>query len=357
MQDVSDLDQAQALALAIVDTLPEPFLVLDDLLQLLAGSRCFYEVYGEDPASAHGRSMFELSGGQWDIHGLRQLLAAVVDDRTSIDSFEFERVFTKLGKRTLHLNALPIRDESGTGRMVLVAIKDITERRDAEQEKQKLLEHTEELLEQQRTLLREMRHRIANSLQIIASILLLKAGAVTSEETKNELRAAHQRVMSVAAVQSHLQASDGIEQIEIGPYLTKLSSGLASSMVDPRQHIDIQVSADPGALPTSHAVSIGLIVTELIINAVKYAFPEARSSASIRVTFEMAKSDWKLTVADNGSGRRESDDPSASTGLGTALVAALAKQLKAQVTEASSKNGMTVAVTKATFESRLPRAA
>jgi chemotaxis protein methyltransferase CheR len=104
-------------------------------------------------------------------------------------------------------------------------------------------------------------------------------------------------------------------------------------------------------------VSIGLIVTELIINSVKYAFPEARSSASIRVTFEMAKSDWKLTVADNGSGRRESDDPSASTGLGTALVAALAKQLKAQVTEASSKNGMTVAVTKATFESRLPRAA
>lgn len=91
--------------------------------------------------------------------------------------------------------------------MVLVAIKDITERRVAEQEKQKLLEHTEELLEQQRTLLREMRHRIANSLQIIASILLLKAGAVTSEETKNELRAAHQRVMSVAAVQPRRRAS------------------------------------------------------------------------------------------------------------------------------------------------------
>ena len=85
MKQLSDLAQAQALALAIVDTLPEPFLVLDDELQLLAGSRCFYEVYGEDPASAHGRSMFELSGRQWDIPGLRQLLAAVVDDRTTID--------------------------------------------------------------------------------------------------------------------------------------------------------------------------------------------------------------------------------------------------------------------------------
>jgi chemotaxis protein methyltransferase CheR len=357
MNQPNDLAQAQALALAIVDTLPEPFVVLDDELQLLAGSRCFYEVYGEDPASAHGRSMFELSGGQWDIPGLRQLLAAVVDDRTAIDSFEFERNFAKLGKRTLHLNALPIRDESGSGRMVLVAIKDITERRAAEQEKQLLLEHTEELLEQQKTLLREMRHRIANSLQIIASILLLKAGAVSSEETKSELRAAHQRVMSVAAVQGHLQASDGIEQIEMGPYLAKLSSGLASSMVDPRQNIDITVTSDRGVLPTSHAVSIGLIVTELIINAVKYAFPEGRSSDRIRVTFEMAKSDWKLTVADNGTGRRQETESGTSTGLGTALVAALAKQLKAQVSETSSSEGLVVAVTKATFESRLPRAA
>jgi PAS domain S-box-containing protein len=357
LKQLHDSVEAQALALAIVDTLPEPFLVLDDTLHLLAGSRCFYELFGDDPATAHGRSVFELSGGQWDVPGLKQLLKAVVDDRTAVDSIEFERVFANLGKRTLHLNALPIRDESGAGRMVLVAIKDITERRVAEQEKQQLLEHTEELLEQQRTLLREMQHRIANSLQIIASILLLKAGAVTSEETKNELRAAHQRVMSVAAVQSNLQACDGIEEIEIGPYLTKLSAGLGSSMVDPKQAIDIKVIADCGTLPSSHAVSIGLIVTELIINAVKYAFPVLRSSAFIQVTFKMAKSDWKLMVADNGVGRRQSNRPHVSSGLGTVLVAALAKQLKAQVSETSSKEGMSVAVTKATFESRLPRAA
>lgn len=357
MKRTQDLAEAQALALAIVDTLPEPFVVLDDSLQLLAGSRCFYVVFGEDPANTLGRSLFELSSGQWDIPGLRQVLAAVVDDHTSVDSFEFERDFANLGKRTLHLSALPIRDQGTSGRMVLVSIKDITERRVAEQEKQQLLEHTEELLEQQKTLLREMRHRIANSLQIIASILLLKAGAVTSEETKNELRAAHQRVMSVAVVQNHLHASEGIEQIEMGPYLSKLSSGLAESMVDPRQDVDISVTADPGALQTSHAVSIGLIVTELIINAIKYAFPVQHSSARIRVTFEMAKSDWKLTVADNGAGRRESGEPGASTGLGTALVAALAKQLKALVCETSSNKGMAVAVTRATFESRLPRVA
>ena len=357
MKELHDLAEAQRLALAIVDTLPEPFMVLDDTLHLLAGSRCFYEVFGEDPAKALGRSLFDLSDGQWNIPGLRQLLTAVLPSRTSVEGFEFEQEFAHLGSRTIQLNALPIRDESGDSRMVLLAIKDITERRVAEQEKQRLLEHTEELLEQQKTLLREMRHRISNSLQIIASILLLKAGSVSSEETKNELRAAHQRVMSVAAVQGHLSASEGIEQIEMGPYLTKLSAGLASSMVAPKQHIDITVVASEGTLPTSHAVSIGLIVTELIMNAIKYAFPKARASARIRVTFEKAKSDWKLTVSDNGVGRVHNEASEPSTGLGTALIGALAKQLQAQISETSSRKGLAVAVTRSTFESRLPVAA
>lgn len=357
MRELHDLAEAQALALAIVDTLPEPFLVLDDTLHLLAGSRCFYEVFGEDPARAHRRSLFELSDGQWDIPGLRQLLTSVVPQHTAVEGFEFEQTFAHLGKRTIQLNALPIRDDSGERRMVLLAIKDITERRVAEQEKQRLLEHTEELLEQQRTLLREMRHRIANSLQIIASILLLKAGSVSSEETKNELRAAHQRVMSVATVQSHLSSSEGIEQIEMAPYLTKLSAGLASSMIGPKQHIDIAVAASEGTLPTSHAVSIGLIVTDLIINAIKYAFPQSRSSARIRVTFEMAKTDWKLTVADNGVGRKIEEDAKTSTGLGTALIGALTKQLNAQISETSTPQGLAVAVMRSTFDAHLPVAA
>jgi chemotaxis protein methyltransferase CheR len=357
MQQLSDRTEARNLALAIVDTLPEPFMVLVETLHLLAASRCFYEVYGEDPKHARGRSLFELSNGQWDIPGLRQLLRAVVPDHAGLEAFEFEGDFGERGKRTIQLNALPLREDDGKSRMVLLAIKDITERRAAEDEKQRLLEHSEELLEQQRTLLREMRHRIANSLQIIASILLLKAGTVTSEETKNELRAAHQRVMSVAAVQSHLQASDGIEQIEIGPYLTKLATGLATSMVGPKQKIDIKVVSDVGTLPTSHAVSLGLIVTELIMNAVKYAFPKPRSNARIRITFEKAGSDWKLTVSDNGGGRQLAEEPATSTGLGTALIGALAKQLGASVTETSSKKGLTVDVTRATFTSRLPHAA
>jgi chemotaxis protein methyltransferase CheR len=357
MKQLRNLIESQTLALAIVETIREPFLVLDDQLRVLAASRCFCQIFKEDQSLSHGRSLFDLGDGQWDVPGLRALLVRVVPDRTSVEGFEFEQDFRHLGCRTMQVNADLIQDQGNTPPMILLAIKDITSRREVEDEKAQLLEDTEKLLEQQKTLLREMRHRIANSLQIIASILLLKASSVSSEETKSELRDAHQRVMSVAAVQSHLHDVEGIEQIDMGAYLTKLGAGLAASMIGPKQNIKIVVAADGGTLSTSQAVSLGLIATELIINAIKYAFPNERSAARIRVTFEMAKSDWKLTVSDNGTGRLPNAAPEPRSGLGTALISALAKQLEAQISEVSTKKGLTVAVTRATFESRLSQAA
>jgi len=357
VKQLRNLIKSQTLALAIVETIREPFLVLDEKLHVLAASRCFCEIFKEDQNLSHGRSLFELGNGQWDVPGLRALLERVVPDRTSVEGFEFEQDFRHLGSRTMQVRADLIEDQGNTAPMLLLAIKDITSRRQVEEEKARLLDHTEELLEQQKTLLREMRHRIANSLQIIASILLMKANSVSSEETRSELRDAHQRVMSVAAVQSHLHDVEGIEQIDMGAYLTKLGAGLAASMIGPKQNIRIVVAADGGTLSTSQAVSLGLIATELIINAVKYAFPDDRASARIRVTFEMAQSDWKLTVADNGTGRIPIEAAKPRSGLGTALISALAKQLEAQISEVSTAKGLTVDVTRATFVSNLSRAA
>jgi two-component sensor histidine kinase len=356
MQQFDTLADAQTLALAIVDTLPEPFVVLDERLRVVAASRCFYEYFNEDASHTRGRSFFELGDGQWDIPALRLLIETVIPQQSSMDGFEVEHDFLHLGRRTMLLNARLVRYKEHSNATILIAFRDISERRAIEREKQELLEHTERLLAQEQTLLREMEHRIANSLQIIASILLLKAGAVGSEETRVELRDAHQRVMSVAAVQSHLSSVDGIERIDIAAYLTKLSAGLAASMTGPHHGIELDVESDEGTLPSSEAVSLGLIVTELIINAIKYAFPTARAGARILVSFEFDKTDWKLTVADNGTGRGAAPS-SASSGLGTAIVAALAKQLKANISEVSSASGLQIEVTHGTFASDLPIAA
>jgi len=201
-----------------------------------------------------------------------------------------------------------------------------------------------------------MEHRVANSLQIIASILMLKARAVSSEETRQHLRDAHQRVMSVAAVQSHLHASEGIDLIGVGAYLTKLCASLGESMVGEDQPIALTVVADEGQLGSAQAVSIGLIVTELVINALKYAFPAHRPDAAVRVSFESRGADWKLVVADNGIGKDGVETPGAA-GLGTVIVGALVKRLDARLEVRSDLSGLSASVTRASFISGLPNAA
>jgi two-component sensor histidine kinase len=211
-------------------------------------------------------------------------------------------------------------------------------------EKAALLAETEELLRQKQVLLQEIQHRVGNSLQIIASILLLKAKAVTSEETRGHLKDAHQRVLSVAAVQQYLNTSDAVDQIEVEDYLTKLCVGLASSMIGEGQPIVIKVSADNGRIASTDAVSIGLIVTELVINAVKYAFPTSKPGAEVLVNYESNDPDWTLTVSDNGVGTGPTQPSGRKGGLGTAIVQALVKQLNATMETVSDAEGLRVAI-------------
>jgi len=213
----------------------------------------------------------------------------------------------------------------------------MTRRREAEREK-------DELLQQKEILLQEMQHRVANSLQIIASILLLKARTVQSEETRHHLRDAHQRVMSVATVQEQLHASGLNERIEIGPYLTKLCASLAASMVGERRPLSIKVQATSGSANSSEAVSLGLIVTELVINALKHGFPGG-DKGEILVKYEAQNSGWQLSVSDNGSGPQDAAGEPPHMGLGTSIVEALAHQLGGVVHKSSGPQGTTIRIT------------
>src|SRR6478735_6354457 len=141
-----------------------------------------------------------------------------------------------------------------------------------------------------------MQHRVANSLQIIASILMLKARTVQSDETRLHLQDAHHRVMSVAAVQEHLQATGHGEQFPIAPYLSRLCETLASSMIGEDRPLRVEVRAGAGGVSSTEAVSIGLIVTELVINALKHAFSQSSAAGVIVVGYEAAGTSWRLTV-------------------------------------------------------------
>src|ERR1700689_3905076 len=185
-QSIRDLDDASALAQAIVDSVRDPLLVLDQNLRVVTANRAFHQMFRMSRQEIHGRPIYGLGDGQWDIPELRLLLEDVGPGHAAMEAFEVEQNFPMIGRRSMLLNAREVFNQRNTHKLILLAIEDITDRRAAERQ-------MAEVLQQKETLLQEMQHRVANSLQIIASILMLKARTGESEETRLHLRAGHQR--------------------------------------------------------------------------------------------------------------------------------------------------------------------
>ena len=336
------VEDAWILAHAIVDTVREPLIVLDQDLRVVAASRSFYLTFKVNADDTQGKLLYDLGAGQWDIPKLRLLLGKIVPEQGAMENYEVEHDFPSLGRRTMLLNARKVFDEKGSHSTILLGIEDVTEKRVLENEKDDLIRQKEMLLE-------ELEHRVVNSLQIIASIIMLKARTVESEETRRHLEDAHNRVISIAAVQKHLHGSVANSFIEMGPYLATLCTALAQSMISENRPISIKFSGTGGNSTRRDAESIGLIVTELVINSLKHAFKETLKGGEIAVVYDVSGTDWRLAVSDNGSGKPDGVFAQPKTGLGTGVVKALARQLDAQVVTLSGALGTKVSVTHATF--------
>ena len=343
----SEVEDACALAQAMVDTVREPLIVLDKDLRVVAASRSFYVKFTTKPDDTQGKYFYELGDGEWDIPKLRSLLEKIISDHGAMEEYEVEHEFSRIGRRVMLLNARIVRYEKAHTN-ILLGIEDITVQRDLEREK-------DELLRQKEVLLDEVQHRVANSLQIIASIIMMKALSVESEETRRHLHDAHTRVISVAAVQHHLHASAAVGSMEMQPYLSKLCEALAHSMIGEDQGISLKALGEGGTATCRDAESLGLIVTELVINSLKHAFSPDTKGGQITVAYEVSGTDWKLSVADNGIGKPDGVFAQPKSGLGTGIVKALAKQLDSQVVTLSGPKGTTVSVTHATFAGREPQ--
>ena len=346
---------AGAFAQAIVDTVREPLLVLDKDLRVLAASRSFYLAFRVAPTTTQGRLLYALGDGQWDIPKLRLLLEKIVPEQGVMEDYEVEHEFPDIGRRTMLLNARKVLYVGNPHTTLLLGIEDVTARRALEREREDLLQEKDTLLREKDILLEELQHRVANSLQIIAAIILMKSRSVESEETRLHLQDAHNRVLSVAAVQQHLHVAGAAGPIGMGPYLSKLCESLTTSMISNNRPITLSVSTEGGSVTSRQAVSLGLIVTELVLNAVKHAFPTDKIDHRITVAYDFAGTNWKLSVADNGIGKRTDAFAPARSGLGTSIVKALAQQLDARVEVLSGPEGTTVSVTHATF-AKMPQA-
>jgi chemotaxis protein methyltransferase CheR len=341
-QQFTSVADACSLAQGIVDTVREPLVVLDPELRVIAASRSFYSFFQVTPEETQGKLLFALGDGQWDIPKLRALLENIIPMHGLMNDYDVEHEFPHIGQRTMLLNARQVVYTEGASTTILLGIEDITAQRVLEREK-------DDILKQKDVLLDELEHRVINSLQIIASIILLKARTVESEETRQHLQDTHNRVLSIAAVQRQLHAAGLKGTVELVPYLTNLCEAISRSMIADDRPILVKVVGGQGNATSRQAESLGLIATELVMNALKHAFPDDKTEGRIIVGYEISGTDWKLSVSDNGVGRPDGVFAQPKAGLGTGIVKALAKQLDAQVITASAPRGTRVTVTHSTF--------
>jgi two-component sensor histidine kinase len=174
-------------------------------------------------------------------------------------------------------------------------------------------------------LLREVNHRVGNSLQIIASLLHLQANSATQDDVKAALTNAMGRVAAVAQVHRRLYTSQDLKSVLLNQYLDALLDDLRRSAEGNRMS-RLTLKAEPIEIDPDRAVAIGIVANELVMNAVKYAYPDG--AGPIHVDLRGDGNDIVLSISDDGVGINGKSDPR-STGMGQRIVSAMATKLEA----------------------------
>jgi two-component system, sensor histidine kinase PdtaS len=189
-----------------------------------------------------------------------------------------------------------------------------------------------EALEHQALLTREMSHRVKNSLTSVVGLLRVQARSAQSKDVQNALQDASLRVSTIAEVHDHLWRSSHVGYVELADFMTELCKKLRGNTGRHTLHCH----ADPMLLSADHAIPLGLLINELVTNAVKYAYPEG--SGEIEVSAREINGHLYVDVSDQGVGLPEGfdiDQPRAS--LGFKVVAGMARQLQGELTIVSDR--------------------
>lgn len=243
-----------------------------------------------------------------------RLLGALLENGNEIE-YEFRAV---VGDRIVWIydRSTLVRDAEGRPSYMTGACLDVTARKRIEEERNVAND-------KYRLLLREVHHRVTNHLQMITAMLRLQTAQLADGSARNDLATAIQRIHTLAELHGRLYRDEGFDGIDMAAYLGDVCDGLRGAVLP--QRIDLQCIATPVKLTIDQAVPLGLIVSELVTNAAKYAFPGDRSG-KVAVRLEADGERAALSVADDGIGL-----PSAAAGPGSGLGLGMVKGLAQQI--------------------------
>ena len=192
-------------------------------------------------------------------------------------------------------------------------------------ERQRIERHLRAALERQQILLKEVNHRVNNSLQIVATMLHLQAGASESPAEEHGLQDASRRIAAISRAHQRLYAGDTIETLDLGSYLAAVCADLRDSMPGCDVHVD---AASGIEFTTDQAISVALLINELVTNAAKYAYPTGHCQAWVTIA-RGAHNSTVISVRDEGVGLPADFDIESGSRLGMRLVNAFTTQLAA----------------------------
>src|SRR5215210_4231902 len=184
-------------------------------------------------------------------------------------------------------------------------------------------------LERAEVLLAEVNHRVANSLMMVASLVKLQSKALQNQDAKDALAETEARIHAISDVHKRLYSSGDVRLVALDDYLSGLLKNLQSSMQNDGHGASLDYHLEPLKLPTDSSINLGVVVTEWVTNAFKYAYPQRRGEVRVNLK-RLADGRGQLLVEDDGVGRNLSG-AAQGTGLGTRLVKAMAGNLGAEI--------------------------
>jgi len=212
-------------------------------------------------------------------------------------------------------------------RKALICAQDITDLKRAEAHYRQAEQEAKHSLNEKIALLQEIHHRVKNNLQIICSLLTLQAESVQDHETAAKLADSERRVRSMAIIHEHLYQHEDMSSIDLAEHLRDLLAHLFSSYAQTTS-VNYQLEARATKLTIEQAIPCGLILNELITNAIKYAYPNGEGEILIRVSSE--EDFVTMMVSDQGIGLPRDFNPHTSASLGMTLIQSLTGQLNGQ---------------------------
>jgi len=251
-----------------------------------------------------------------------EMVQAAIDKLYSLNTRVYEGEFnprTKDGKQRIwDFSSAPVGKLPDGRRLVLSMAADITDRKQAEK-------HLRAALAEKEVLLKEIHHRVKNNLQIVSGLLQLQAQSLDDEQVVEALKESQNRVEAMSLIHKKLYTSSDLGQVDVADYVHSLAISLMTTyQIQPGQ-IALEVDVEPIALCLDHAIPCGLIINELVSNALKYAFPE-NPCGEINIKLCQTQASFELTIQDNGIGLPADLDWQNAQSLGLSLVYALATE-------------------------------